>query len=263
MSNELQRLANDPNFVVQFAVGDPSSSLVPQSRRSGLHLSNVFFNEPKQYVLKSAHMSREDMRMFDVSTGRMVMVSHHPGKNPYEMLDPLGLTNQDMAYNVAGGEWESVCDVTAVSPYQSFKIRPKWMSRHGRQNIKVGDTVIMNVGKMGRLSTMSFRPHFMIGEGEDRDAVYKCVADMVGRSVSFHNDKDELVAVMAKSTKALLLTAAFGHGSESVIDIAPGVDCSVILAAVFGLQQVGEHCKLKISTLSPSFTAHVSPVILC
>ena len=33
----------------------------------------------------------------------------------------------------------------------------------------------------------------------------------------------------------------FGSGSESTIDIAPGVDASSILAIVFGLGQVGAH----------------------
>lgn len=260
MTNELQRLANDPNFVVEFAVGSPTPLLVEQDRASGLHLGNVFFRQSKQYVLKSAHMSREDLRIFDVDTGRMVMVSHHPGKNPYEMLDPLGTTNQDMVYNVAGGEWESVCDVTARPPYQSFKIRPKWMSRHGRQYIKVGDHVIMNVGKMGMFKTKSVRPHFMVGDGEDTDAVYTCIADMLGRSVAFFNAKEELVAQMTKTNKALILTAAFGSGSESTIDIAAGVDCSVILAAVFGMQQVGQHCTLKslaYNFISPMLTLSV------
>lgn len=64
------------------------------------------------------------------------MVSHHPGKNPYEKLDPLGLGNGDKHHAVAGGEWASATDVTGHHGHQSFKIRPKALSRHGRQYIK-------------------------------------------------------------------------------------------------------------------------------
>lgn len=242
MTAELNRLANDPDFVVQFAVGDPTPVLVPQDRQSGLHFSRVYFNKPKRYVLKKAHMSREDNRIFDFDSGKMVMVSHHPGKNPYDAFDPLGTTNQENRFNVAGGEWESVCDIAGRGKFQSFKIRPKSLSRHGRQYVKRGDDVMFNVGKMGKFKTMSLRDHFVVGEGEGGDLVYKCVADMMGRSVQILNDKEEIVAQMAKTTKALLQTAAFGGGSESTIDIAPGVDCSVILAIVFAMGQVGAHC---------------------
>ena len=55
------------------------------------------------------------------------------------------------------------------------------------------------------------------------------------------NQKEEVVAQVAKTTKALIQTAIFGSGSESTIDIAPGVDTSSILAIVFGLGQVGAH----------------------
>lgn len=244
MTAELQRLANDPNFVVEFAVGDPAPTFTPQSRDAGIRLSGVYFDRQKRYVLKSAHMSREDNRIFDPENGRCVLVSHHPGKNPYDAFDPLGTTNQGNRYKVAGGEWESVCDVTArARGFRSFKIRPKALSRHGRQYIKIGDQTIMNVGKVGKLKTMSIRDHFTIGKGEDGDDVYTCIADMTGRSVMIKNQEDQLVAQMAKTTKAIMMTAAFGSGSESTIDIAPGVDCSTILAAVFGMAQVGEHCK--------------------
>lgn len=241
MTDEMNKLVNDPNYAIQFAVGEPSSNLVPQSRDSGIKFRGVYHTEVKQYIMKSAHMSREDLRMFDSSTGRMTMVSHYPGKNPYDQFDPLGTTNQDARYQVAGGEWQSVYEVSCQAPFQSFKIRPKWMSRHGRQYVKVGDNVILNVGKIGKLKSMSVRDHFMVGQGEDDELVYKCVADMTGRSIGIYNTKEELVANVSKSTKALVLTAALGHGSESLIDIAPGVDCSTILAVVYGLQQVGQH----------------------
>lgn len=248
MTAELNRLANDPNFVVQFAVGDPSPALVPQSRNSGLRLFGVYHHAPKRYVLKSAHLSREDLRIFDVEKGRVVLVSHHPGKNPYDTLDPLSLTNNDQRYGVAGGEWSSVCDVSARGGgFRNFKIRPKGWSRHGRQHVKVGDNIVMNVAKMSKLKTKSMRDHFMVGRGDDGDVVYTLVADMLGRSIMIHNQEDQLVAVMAKTSKALMLTAAFGAGSESTIDIAVGVDCSAILAAVFAMSQVGAHCTLFVA----------------
>ncbi|KAI0566085.1 hypothetical protein FGB62_12g355 [Gracilaria domingensis] len=241
MTAELNKLANDPNFVVQVAVGDPAPELKPQSRDSGLKFCGIYFDSPKRYVLKKAHMSRDDNRIFDSDSGSLVYVSHHPGKNPYEMFDPLGTTNQDMRYSVAGGEWESVCDVSGRGRFRTFKIRPKSLSRHGRQYIKVGDEILFNVGKMGKLKTMSIRDHFMVADKDDNEVVYKCVADVMGRTVQVYNAEEEIVAQMAKTTKALLQTAVFGSGSESTIDIAPGVDCSVILAIVFGMGQVGAH----------------------
>lgn len=247
MTAELQKLANDPNFVVQFAVGDPAPRFEPQNREAGINLAHVFFPHTKRYVLKKAHLSADDFRIFDYESGHLVMVSHHPGKNPYDALDPLDLTNEDSYHAVAGGEWESVCDVSAQdSSFSSVKIRPKKMSRHGRQYIKnLSDDIVMNVGKMGKLKSMSIRDHFVCGQGSNTDLVYKCVADFTGRSVQIFNEDEELIAQMSKTTKALLLTAAFGSGSESIIDIAPGVDCSTILALVFGMKQVGAHCKLE------------------
>jgi hypothetical protein len=44
-------------------------------------------------VFKKAHLSGDDFRVFDGSSGRPVAVLHHFGKNPYEKLDPLSLGN--------------------------------------------------------------------------------------------------------------------------------------------------------------------------
>lgn len=74
---------------------------------------------------------------------------------------------------------------------------------------------------------------------ERRNREWRVVVDLMGRSYAFYNDKDELVALMAKTKKALILNAVLGAGSENTIDIAPGVDCSAILAAVFGILQCG------------------------
>lgn len=236
-------MQNDPNALIEIAVGAPFPQLVAQKReRAELELDKVYFNEPTRYLVKKAHMSRDDVRIFD-SNGRLVCNSHHPGKNPYDALDPLGMTNQDNRYNVMGGEWESFCDVSARGGgFRSFKIRPKTMTMHGRQLIKRehGDgDVVMNVGKMGKLSTMSIRDTFEICPDTGSDEVYKVAADLMARTYTFTNMKDEVVAVMAKTTKALMLTAAFGSGSESTLDIAAGVDNSVIIAGVFGIMQVG------------------------
>lgn len=77
------------------------------------------------------------VRIFDVASGHVILVSHHPGKNPYDKLDPLGLGNTDAQHAVHGGEWESATDVTSRHhSMPSFKIRPKSLSSHGRQFIK-------------------------------------------------------------------------------------------------------------------------------
>lgn len=239
----MKKVANDPNYIVEFAVGTPSPSFQPQRRGTGLTLTKVYYDHTKRYLMKSARFSVEDMRIFDMETGQVVLVSHHPGKNPYEALDPTGIT--ESAYSVAGGEWESKCDVTAIrEDFANLKIRPKWISRHGRQTIATADdeNVVMSIGKVSKLKSMSMRSQFMVSEGESKTLRYKCVADVVGRSVDIFNEDDQLVAQIAKTTKALMRTAVFGSGSESTIDVAPGVDCSVILAIVFGLKQVGKHC---------------------
>lgn len=103
------------------------------------------------------------------------------------------------------------------------------------------NAIIFNIGKKGKLSTQSLRPHFEVGRGPSGDDDYLIVADMMERTFTIKNNKDEVVAQVAKTTKALIQTAVLGSGSESTIDIAPGVDCSTILAIVFGLGQVGAH----------------------
>lgn len=244
MTSKLKQVANDSNYIVEFAVGTPSPSFQPQHRGTGLTLNRVYYDYTKRYLMKSAHFSIDDVRVFDTETGQVVLVSHHPGKNPYEALDPTGIT--ESSYSVAGGEWESKCDVTAMrDDFTNLKIRPKWISRHGRQTIATAhdENVVMSIGKVSKLKSMSVRSQFMVSEGESKTLRYKCVADVVGRSIDIFNEDDQLVAQIAKTKKALMLTAVFGSGSESTIDVAPGVDCSVILAIVFGLKQVGKHCR--------------------
>jgi len=112
-----------------------------------------------------------------------------------------------------------------------------YVSRKGQGS----DSIIMNIGKKSKLSTQSMRPHFEVGRGEDGIEEYIIIGDMMERTFTIRNNKDEVVAQVAKTTKAMLQTAVFGSGSESTIDIAPGVDCSTILAICYGLGQVGSH----------------------
>lgn len=93
MTDEMKAMLNNPNVAVNVALGDPAPTLVAQERGSGLELDRVYFSETKRFILKKAHLSRDDVRIFDTE-GRLVANSHHPGKNPYDALDPLGLTNQ-------------------------------------------------------------------------------------------------------------------------------------------------------------------------
>jgi hypothetical protein len=93
------------------------------------------------------------------------------------------------------------------------------------------------------VKTMSLRPNFSVGRGEDdENPMYTLTADMMGRTMEVINAKGELVAVMTKTSQALIMNAAgLGSGAESTIDIAPGVDCSFILCMFFAVQQVGAH----------------------
>lgn len=96
----------------------------------------------------------------------------------------------------------------------------------------------MTVGKVGKLASMSVRPNFCVGPGDDDDTtIYTIVGDLMGRTMRVTNENDELVCVMAKTTKALIMNAALGAGSESTIDIAPGVDCSMMVRACLSFEE--------------------------
>lgn len=100
----------------------------------------------------------------------------------------------------------------------------------------------MNIAKKGKLSTQSLLPHYEVGRGEKENEEYMIVGDYMGRTFTIKNNKDEIVAQVAKTTKALIQNAVLGTGTESTIDIAPGVDCSTILAIIYGMEQVGKCC---------------------
>eukprot|EP00898_Chlorokybus_atmophyticus_P004173 jgi/Chlat1/4757/Chrsp308S00820 len=237
---EVERI-NDPSFLVELAAGPPFAQVAPQPPGSGLSLGGQFVKSAAgaRFIFKNAHMSRDDCRIFDVE-GRLVAVSHHVGKNPYDVLDPLQL-----GPNMNGplGEWESACTVTGYHGMPSFKIRPKTFSYHGRQLIKdaYSDKVFFNIAKQSRLKSMSIRHNLEVCAGEGDDPVYSILVDLVGRTMQIVNEKDECVAFLMKTTKALILNATLGAGSEMTIDIARGVDWTAIIAIVMGVQQVGKH----------------------
>jgi hypothetical protein len=71
--------ANDPNFVVQFAVGDPIPNLVPQSKGSGVQIimAGVYFDTAKRYIMKNCHMSREDVSNVMVHCIILLIIACH------------------------------------------------------------------------------------------------------------------------------------------------------------------------------------------
>ncbi|PSC74436.1 domain precursor [Micractinium conductrix] len=234
---EFQKMQADPNFALEVALGPPCPELVPQQPEAGLKLAGLHTKEPRQFVFKSAHLSAEDFRIFS-KEGRLLCVSHHMGKNPYDSLDPLGLSNQ-----LQRDEWKSLTWCTGYHGMPSFKIRPKLLSRHGRQHVvdANGGKVFFSVGNKSRLSTQSLRHNMEACEGEGETEVYALETDLAGRTLQFKNAKGELVAIAQKSTKALILNATLGAGSEMVLDVAAGVDWTAIVACMMAVQQVGAH----------------------
>ncbi|KAJ9461040.1 hypothetical protein DIPPA_19715 [Diplonema papillatum] len=242
---------NDPNAVIQFAIGplQGAAAVVAQAKGSLPELFRMYYPSTRTFIIKKAGIGgRDDWRCYDAHTGRMVFNSHHPGKNPYEKLDPLGMQSPP-----PGGEWESVCDVSGHNG--GFKIRPKKLSMHGRQYIKVKDKAVLSVAKKSKLKTMSLAKTFSVFLENDSgmamgsqagsstgDELLVISSDLASRTVQFRKpDSNELVAIAQKTTKTLILNAALGVGSELQLEVAAGVDCTMILAAFLGLQQCGEH----------------------
>lgn len=228
---------NDPNTIIEIAAGPPAPSLVPQKKGEGPVFGGQYATEAKRFIFKKAHMSGDDYRIFD-STGRLVCNAWHDGKNPYGELDPLGLGNTGPKQ-----EWESLCRTQGYSGMPGFKVKPKMASTHGRQFIQSHDnrTIYFSVAKESKLKTMKLSNNFEICKGAEGEKVLEVQCDLAGRTMQFKNPKEEQVAFVQKSMKALIMTAALGSGSELVIDVAPGMDWTVILAALVGIQQVGAH----------------------
>lgn len=61
---------------------------------------------------------------------------------------------------------------------------------------------------------------------------------MMGRTISFKTPDGQMAAFVAKSTKNLITTQLIGKGSEMIIDVAPGVDWTMVLASMMLVQQV-------------------------
>lgn len=124
------------------------------------------------------------------------------------------------------GEWDSVCDVRGYGGFRSFKIRPKKLSRHGRQYVRWDNSEepLFNMSNLSRLKTQSIRHMTAACREDSRDPVWTITSDMMERTQVVLNEKEEQVAFVQKSLKTLILNAQFGKGSEVVIDIAPGVD---------------------------------------
>jgi hypothetical protein len=226
----------DPNFVLQVAVGPPLASLVPQAPGSGLTLGGQFCYAETRFIWKK---TQDDNRIFD-ATGRLMAVSYHYGKNPYESLDPLGNAIQSNPT----GEWDSVCYIGGYNGMPDLKVRPKTLSLHGRQYIRdaSGEITFCNVAKQSRLHSMSIRHNFAVFACEEEEKpVYTILVDITGRTMQVMNDRDERIALLQKSATPLLLNASLGTGSEFTVDVAPGVDWTAILAIVIGLHQVGKN----------------------
>ncbi|KAL3697691.1 hypothetical protein R1sor_011767 [Riccia sorocarpa] len=237
--SEINKL-NDPNFLVELAIGPPNPSLVPQQPGTGLTFGGQFSYAPRQFVFKKAHFSFDDSRIY-AENGEIVLITHHLGKNPLDSIDPLGLANTDQVV-APFGEWDSKCNATGYHGMPSFRVRPAHVSIHGKQYVQdsSGGVTYFNVSKMSRLRSKSIRHNLKVCMGDSKDGVYDVLLDLAGRSIQLVNKRNELEAIITKSTKNMILNAAFGAGSELQIDVAPGVDWTAVLAILIGIRQVGK-----------------------
>lgn len=115
--------------------------------------------------------------------------------------------------------------------------------------MKRNDQTFLNVAKLGKLKTLSLRDKFGVFLGEEKDKLFEVTVDLFGRTMAFRNNDGELVVQMTKTTKALIKETVLGLGMEYTIDIAPGLDVSIVLASVFGVMQVGNSRKYFIFLL--------------
>ncbi|KAA8493181.1 hypothetical protein FVE85_8626 [Porphyridium purpureum] len=240
---EIGKMQNDPDFVLEVLAGPSAPELVPQKREDGVAVYKKYGpdNEPKRFIIKAAHLSTDDWRIWDHKTGKLVYNGHHPGKNPVGSIDKLGTAHQSDRYS-RGGEWESYADVTGHQGYPNFKIRPKTLSRHGTQYlIDNHEKRVMNVSKQSMIKTGSLRPGFDVCVGEGDEKVYHTTGDLMERTMQIFNEREEVVCFVQRSGVSLIQNAAFGNGSEYLIDVAPGVDCSTMLIIILGIKQVGAH----------------------
>lgn len=81
---EVQAALADPSLAINIAVGPPFSNLIPQDPNTspGVKFAGLYEKEPRRFIFKKAHLSREDFRIFDShpsGVGQLVCVSHHHG----------------------------------------------------------------------------------------------------------------------------------------------------------------------------------------
>jgi hypothetical protein len=139
---DFQAAMHDPTQAVNIAFGPPFADLTPQDPNTGIRLGGQYEQAPKRLIFKKAHLSREDFRVFDQVSGRLVCVSHHHGKNPYQSLDPLGSGHNPAVGYGSLGEMESLCHVTGTTstpvrtqvPYTSASCCIKASAASGRQS---------------------------------------------------------------------------------------------------------------------------------
>lgn len=124
---ELEELKKNPLAALEIAVGDPFAQLKAQDPKDGYSMDQLYRSEDTRFILKKARFSRDDIRVFDVD-GELALVSHHPGKNPMDTIDPFGVTNTDVIFSPLG-EWEALTDVSSYrDDLSSLKIRPKTLT---------------------------------------------------------------------------------------------------------------------------------------
>lgn len=182
----------------------------------------------------------------------------------YDSLDPLSLGNGDANYQRnTMGEWDSVCDVRGYGGFRSFKVRPKKLSRHGRQYVRYDneEEPLFNMSNVSRLKSQSIRHSTAACRGDEREPVWTITADMMERTQVVLNEKEEQVAFVQKSLKTLILNAQFGKGSEVVIDIAPGVDQFGTLADAPVVARAG--CSLGLAGTRHGLACRLVRGILC
>jgi len=189
----------------------------------------------------------EDRSVFVAATGERIFQSHHPA-----------------------GECESSRDVSGLCG--GFKVPPETRSMHGRHYVKTpDDRVLLNVSKRSRLKTAAnkFLSHwsstfFDIATGDGKhDKILGCELTPLSRGdlrnsytmrfrlaqTTGEGDDGPVIALVWESQicKEFYIDMDAGGPNSGAtgpdfrdlqIDIVAGVDCSLILAALFGVLQV-------------------------
>ena len=140
-----------------------------------------------------------------------------------------------------GAPPECLCAALPPLPSPPLRRALPLTLRHGRTNINLPDgRTVFNISRRSKLRTKSFQAQLSVAEGESKRAALIVLADMAKRTMKVINPQNDLVCLIQKPVKTLLLNAAFGAGSELRVDVAPGVDCSALLGVVFGITCMGQ-----------------------